>query len=110
MAKGRRPSANPVARGAMGHSMMSAVADLAPPTPARELGAEPGSDLQTELQKLDRAALARAAPRPDARAAGEGAAATALSMPIIAFAAAAVISAAIYKAIRGRRGPATLRP
>jgi hypothetical protein len=80
--------------------MMSAVADLAPPPSAAEQGAEPGSDLQTELQKVDRAALSRAAPTP---AHGERAAAMPSSMPIITAGAAAIILAAIYKAARRRR-------
>lgn len=103
MAKGRRRSGNPVARGTLGQSMMSAVADLAPPAPAAEQGAEPGSDLQTELQKLDRAALARSAPEPAHPAAGERAAAMPSAMPVITVGAAAIIVAAIYTAARSRR-------
>lgn len=99
MARGRRPGGNPVERGTLGHSMMSAVADLAPPVSAAEQGAEAGSDLQTELQKVDRAALSRPAPEPARPAAGE----RPLAMPMIAIGAAAIIAAAIYKAARGRR-------
>jgi len=102
MARGRKPSGNPVARGALGHSMMSAVADLAPAAPAAEQGAEPGSDLQTELQKLDRAALTRS-PRRAHPAAGERAAAMPGLTPIVTVGAAAIIIAAIYKAARRRR-------
>lgn len=103
MAKGRRPSGNPVQRGTLGHSMMSGVAELAPPTSAVEQGAEAGSDLQTELQKVDRAALSRAAPRSAHRAAGKRAEVSPPSMPIITFGAATIIVAAIYKAVRRRR-------
>lgn len=97
MTKGRRPSKNPVERGTLGHSMMSAVADLAPPPSV----AEPGSDLQTELKKLDQAALSRPAP-DSAHPAGERAATMPQLMPIIGLGATAIIAAAIYQAARGR--------
>jgi hypothetical protein len=92
-----------VARGTLGHSMMSAVADLPPPASAAEQGAEPGSDLQTELQKLERAALPRAAPESAQHAPGERAAVLPPSMRIIAWGAALIIVAAVYKATRRRR-------
>ena|SRR6185312_618165 len=103
MTKGRRPSRNPVQRGTLGHSMMSAVADVAPAASAAEQGAEAGSDLQTELQKVDRAALSHAAPRSAHRTAGKRAAAMPQPMPIITFGAAAIIAAAMYKAVRRHR-------
>ena len=102
MAKGRRPSGTPVERGSLGHSMMSAVAELGPTESAAEQGAESGSDLQTELQKLDRGALSQPAESPHG-AARERAAAMASTMPIITCGAAAIILAAMYKAVRGRR-------
>ena len=103
MTKGRPPSDTPVARGALGHSMMSAVADLAPPESAAEQGAEPGSDLQTELQKLDRAALTRPARQATRHAGPERTAARRSALPIITMGAAAIILAAAFKAVRGGR-------
>jgi hypothetical protein len=103
MAKGRKPSGNPVERGTLGHSMMSAVADVATPASAAEQGAEPGSDLQTELQKVDRAALSRAAQGSAHRTDGERTAVGSPSMPIIAVGAAAIIAVAMFKAARRRR-------
>jgi len=82
--------------------MMSAVADLAPPASAAEQGAEPGSDLQTELQKVDRAALPRAASESAEHAPGERAVPPP-SLTIIAWGAAVIILAALYKAARRRR-------
>jgi hypothetical protein len=93
MARNRMARGNPVARGALGTSMMSRVADLAQPPPATDEGAEPGSDLQTELRKIDRAALSG----------GERSAVTQQSIPLITIGAAAIVLAAMYKAVRGRR-------
>ena len=106
MARGQRAGGNPVERGSLGTSMMSDLADLTAPPPAVDEGAEAGSDLQTELKKVDRAALAQSRPAEQRRPAS-GPAQLAedarASLNALMAATAALFLAAIYKAIRLRQ-------
>jgi hypothetical protein len=117
MATGRKLDGNPIERGALGTGMMSGLADLNEAPSAAEQGSVVGSDLQTELQKIDRTALARS--RADQRLDRSGTRNSATynarhpELPhagaVLTVGVAAVVVAAVYKAVRGRtRGRRTV--